>query len=103
MIAAILTAAAIALAPAGVYAEPLGGGNAGVPVQCGQGTVPVVELGAVVCEQQGALGLASPDVFSPLAGFAYPGGLFRTPWGAHWGHRRHCTTVGTPPVTTCTG
>lgn len=118
----ILAAAAIALLPAGNYVAPISGGGA----SCGATTVPVLELGSVVCEAPSQI-LAQPATFAPVVGFGYAGNLspwaagfggswggpfggpfgggggFGGHWGGHWGgHGGHCTTSTTGGVTTRT-
>lgn len=113
----IIAAAAIALA--GNYG---GAGVVGGGASCGATTVPVLELGSVVCEAPSQI-LASPTLFEPQVGYAYGGNLspwaagfgtaypfygghfggpFGGHWGGHWGGHGHCTTSTTGGVTTRT-
>src|SRR5882757_587058 len=111
MIAALALAA---LALTGNYSLPLGGEGG---ASCGVTTVPVLELGSVVCEAPSQI-LASPTLYQPQVGYGYGGVL--SPWastynyglpygggfggrygggfgGGHWGGGHgHCTssTVG---------
>ena len=112
MIGAILITAAMLT---GEYS--LGGSGGGA--SCGVTTVPVVELGSVVCEAPSQI-LASPTLFEPQVGYGYGGvlapwaanynyglpvygGGFGGPFGGGWGHgHRHCTTSTTGGVTTRT-
>lgn len=111
MIAALALAA---LALTGNYSLPLGGDGG---ASCGATTVPVLELGSVVCEAPSQI-LASPTLYQPQVGYGYGGVL--SPWavnygtpfygggrfgggfgGGHFGgHHGTCTTTG--GVTTCT-
>lgn len=113
MIGAIVIAA---IALAGNYGGPI----APAGVSCGATTVPVLELGSVVCEAPSQI-LAQPTVFEPQVGYGYGGVL--SPWaasypgygvpfglggfggrggfGGHGGHG-HCTSSTTGGVTTRT-
>ena len=76
MIGALLIAA---IALTGNYGGPLGTGGA----SCGATTVPVLELGSVVCEAPSQI-LASPTLFEPQVGYGYGGSL--SPWAAGYGY-----------------
>lgn len=107
----VILAAAIALT--GNYGGNIGGGGA----SCGATTVPVLELGSVVCEAPSQI-LASPTLFEPQVGYGYGGALspwasgFGTPFGfggrfgggfGGFGHGHgHCTSSTTGGVTTRT-
>jgi len=73
----IIAAAAIALA--GNYG---GAGVVGGGASCGATTVPVLELGSVVCEAPSQI-LAQPTLFAPQVGYAYPQTL--SPWYGGYG------------------
>jgi hypothetical protein len=117
MIGALLIAA---IALTGNYGGPVASGGA----SCGATTVPVLELGSVVCEAPSQI-LSQPTLFEPQVGYGYTGVL--SPWvsafngapfggqyyggsfgggrfgGGHWGGGHgHCTTSTTGGVTTRT-
>lgn len=77
MIGAILIAA---IALTGNYGGPIVGAGGGA--SCGATTVPVLELGSVVCEAPSQI-LAQPTLFEPQVGFGYGGAL--SPWAAGYG------------------
>ena len=99
------------------------GGVASAGATCGVTTVPVLELGSVVCEAPSQI-LAQPTLFEPQVGYGYGGvlapwaagynyglppygggygGRFGGPFGGGWGHGHgHCTTSTTGGVTTRT-
>lgn len=109
----VILAAAIALT--GNYGGNIGGGGA----SCGATTVPVLELGSVVCEAPSQI-LAQPTLFAPQVGYGYGGALspwasgfgnsfggpfgFGNPFGGHFGGHHHgdCTSTTTGGVTTRT-
>lgn len=105
----LIAAAAIALLPTGNYSINADGG-----ASCGATTVPVLELGQVVCEAPSQI-LASPTLYSPQVGYGYPEslgswygsypglglglGLGLGGFGHGFGGHHHCTTVA--GVRTC--
>jgi hypothetical protein len=112
MIGALLIAA---IALTGNYGGPI---VAGGGASCGATTVPVLELGSVVCEAPSQI-LAQPTLFEPQVGYGYAGTL--SPWAASYpgyglgfggsrgfggrggfGGHGHCTSSTTGGVTTRT-